>query len=83
LAAAIGTLCSYSFLERRDNGTKLDIHRLVYLATRIWVSQNSREAETSRAAIKHLSEVFPSNDYTNHEIWRDYLPHVARIDKDE
>ena len=33
--------------------------------------------------MKHLSEVFLSDDYANHEIWRDYLPHVARIDKDE
>ncbi|KAF5865336.1 hypothetical protein ETB97_004547 [Aspergillus alliaceus] len=83
LIGAIGTLCSYSFLERRDNGTKLDMHRLVHLATRMWVNQNGREAETRIAALKHLSEVFPSNDYTNREIWRDYLPHVARIEKDE
>jgi hypothetical protein len=65
LAGAIGTLCSYSFLERRDDGMKLDMHRLVHLATRIWVNQNGREAETSKAAMKHLSEVFPSDDYTN------------------
>src|SRR5438270_447986 len=35
-----------------------------------------------KQALKHLSEVFPSDDYANREIWRDYLPHVARIDKD-
>jgi hypothetical protein len=83
LAGAIGTLCSYSFLEKRDDGKKLDMHRLVHLATRTWISQNGREAETRNAALKHLSEVFPSHDYTNREIWRDYLPHVARIDKGE
>ena len=83
LADGIGTLCSYSFLEKRDYGKKLDMHRLVHLATRTWISQNGREAETRNAALKHLSEAFPSNDYTNREIWRDYLPHVARIDKDE
>ncbi|KAH8685436.1 kinesin light chain [Tricladium varicosporioides] len=83
LAGAIGTLCSYSFLERRDDGTKLDMHRLVHLATRIWINQNGREAEVSKAALKHIMEVFPSDDYTNREIWRDYLPHVARIDKDK
>ncbi|KOC13590.1 kinesin light chain, partial [Aspergillus flavus AF70] len=83
LAGAIGTLCSYSFLERRDDGTKLDMHRLVHLATRIWVNQNGCKAETTIAALKHLAEVFPSDDYTNREIWRDYLPHVARIEKDE
>ncbi|RAQ57319.1 kinesin light chain [Aspergillus flavus] len=83
LVGAIGTLCSYSFLERRDDGTKLDMHRLVHLATRMWVNQNGRKAETAIATLKHLAEVFPSDDYTNREIWRDYLPHVARIEKDE
>ena len=27
----------------------------------------------------HLTEVFPSDDYKNRELWREYLPHVARI----
>ncbi|GKZ27334.1 hypothetical protein AbraIFM66951_005102 [Aspergillus brasiliensis] len=83
LAGAIGTLCSYSFLERRDGGMKFDMHRLVHLATRIWVSQNGHEAETKIAALKHILEVFPSDDYINREVWRDYLPHVARIEKDK
>ncbi|KAJ5923435.1 TPR repeat protein [Penicillium verhagenii] len=83
LVGAIGTLCSYSLLERRDEGTKLDMHRLVHLATRMWVKQNGREEETRMAALQHLSKVFPSDDYINREIWRDYLPHVARIEKEE
>ncbi|KAH8595392.1 kinesin light chain [Bisporella sp. PMI_857] len=83
LARAIGILCLYSFLKRRDDSTKLDTHRLVHLATKIWISQNGREAKTSKAAMKHLSEIFPSSDYTNRKIWREYLPHVARIDKSE
>ncbi|GMG36498.1 unnamed protein product [Aspergillus oryzae] len=62
LVGAIGTLCSYSFLERRDDGTKLDMHRLVHLATRMWVNQNGRKAETTIATLKHLVEVFPSDD---------------------
>ncbi|KAK9317211.1 hypothetical protein V1522DRAFT_42648 [Lipomyces starkeyi] len=83
MASAISTLCSYSFLGGRDGGKKFDMHRLVYLATRTWISQNGRAAETRKAALKHLSEVFPSDDYTNRETWRQYLPHVAHIDKDE
>src|ERR1051326_1615722 len=82
VAGAVGTLCAYSLVQRRDD-QKLDMHRLVHLATRIWISQNGGGAETSRAALKHLSEIFPSSDYTNRETWRSYLPHVARIDKDE
>ncbi|KAF3396373.1 hypothetical protein F1880_007322 [Penicillium rolfsii] len=83
LVGAIGMLCSYSFLEKRDGDSKLDMHRLVHLATRIWVNQNGREEETRMAALKHLSEVFPSDDYHNRFFWRDYLPHVARIKKDK
>ncbi|KAJ5494646.1 TPR repeat protein [Penicillium fimorum] len=83
VARAIGTLCSYSFLERRGDGSMLDMHRLVHLETRMWVNKNGREAETRMAALKHLSKVFPSDDYTNREIWRAYLPHVAYIEKDK
>ncbi|KAF4540233.1 uncharacterized protein LTHEOB_9329 [Lasiodiplodia theobromae] len=83
LGEAIGTLCAYSFLERRDDGKKFDMHRLVHLATGIWVVQNGLAVATSMAAIKHLSEVFPKDDWHNRETWRDYLPHVARIDKNE
>ncbi len=82
LALDVGTLCSYSFLEKRDGGRKFDMHRLVQLATRIRITENGRETETIRAALKHLSEVFPSYDYTNREIWREYLPHIAQIGKD-
>ncbi|KAL2859896.1 kinesin light chain [Aspergillus lucknowensis] len=83
LAGAIGTLCSYSFLERRDDGTKLDMHRLVHLATRVWVNQNGRGVVTRMEALKHLLKVFPSDDYTNRETWRAFLPHVARIERDK
>ncbi|KAF1813258.1 kinesin light chain [Eremomyces bilateralis CBS 781.70] len=79
MASAIGTLYSYSFLERREDGKMLDMHRLVHLSTRIWISQRGREGETSKAVLKRLSEVFPCDDYTHREIWRQYLPHAARI----
>jgi hypothetical protein len=29
--------------------------------------------------MSHLAEVFPSDEYSNREMWREYLPHVARI----
>lgn len=83
LEEAIGTLCAYSFLERRGDGKKFDMHRLVHLATRIWVSEKRAVEALSIKAMKHLLEAFPSDDYRNREIWRDYLPHVARIDRNE
>ncbi|KAF2230597.1 kinesin light chain [Viridothelium virens] len=83
IASAIGTLCSYSFLERRNFGQMFDMHRLVHLATRMWISQNGREVVTRKTALKHLVEVFPSDEYTNRDIWRKYMPHVACIEKYE
>ena len=82
MADAVGTLCAYSFLEKRNEGKMLDMHRLVYIATRIWVVDNSCDTEIIEKAVRYLSQVFPSNDYTNREIWREYLPHAACIDKD-
>ncbi|OJD29869.1 kinesin light chain [Diplodia corticola] len=83
LEEAIGTLCAYSFLERRGDGDKFDMHRLVHLATGIWIGQKGAAATTSAAALKHLLEVFPADVWENRDIWRDYLPHAARIDKNE
>jgi hypothetical protein len=59
----------------------LDMHRLVHFATRIWIGPDGSAAATRRAALKHLSKGFPWGDYANREIWRAYLPHMARIDK--
>lgn len=59
------------------------MHQLVHLATGIWVVQNGVVVAMSVAVIKHLSKVFSDNDWHNRETWRDYLPHVARIDKNE
>jgi hypothetical protein len=39
-------------------------------------------AETQTQAIKHLATIFPINDHTNREIWRAYLPHVTRVQKE-
>jgi tetratricopeptide (TPR) repeat protein len=83
MVSAIGTICSYSFAVKRDNEDVYDIHRLVHLATRIWVHQQGRRTETSEKAMEHLANVFPSCDYENRGIWREYLPHAVRLSKTE
>jgi tetratricopeptide (TPR) repeat protein len=98
---AIGTLCGYSFLVRResdDQGTQheseeeheeerpetkteewYDIHRLVHLATRIWVQRHRNVNEIAEDAIRHVAYVFPSAKYENQAVWRSYLPHAMRL----
>ncbi|KAF2785582.1 purine and uridine phosphorylase, partial [Melanomma pulvis-pyrius CBS 109.77] len=88
MVAAIGTLCGYSFLARRDNNDRekeeggeewYDIHRLVHLATRIWISQGTDMAEVTEKAVRHVAEIFPSDDYVNRAMFRAYLPHALRL----
>ncbi len=76
---AIGTLCGYAFLTRRENSEVFDMHSLVHLATRIWLQREGLIATTEEKATRHLATVFPSNDYTNRNIWREYLPHASRV----
>jgi nucleoside phosphorylase len=82
---AIGTLCGYSFLTRQsDSEIKekeewYDIHRLVHLATRIWVERHGDAARVQEEAVRQVVSVFPSEDYANHAVWRTYLPHALRL----
>ncbi|RDW64624.1 hypothetical protein BP6252_10275 [Coleophoma cylindrospora] len=81
METAIGTICSYSFAIKRANEKVYDIHRLVHLATQIWVRQHSWEIEIAKKAVRHIAKVFPSSNYENREMWREYLPHAVRVSK--
>jgi len=41
--------------------------------------QKGLTVETQKRALQHLSNIFPSDEHTNREIWREYIPHVARM----
>jgi tetratricopeptide (TPR) repeat protein len=56
-----------------------DIHRLVHLATRIWVRKYGNAAEVIEEAVQHVAKIFPSDDYANCTVWRAYLPHALRL----
>jgi tetratricopeptide (TPR) repeat protein len=90
---AIGILCGYSFLARRSDGGEgegeggneeeeqewYDIHRLVHLATRIWVDKHGDAVKVLNEAVRQVAGVFPSDDYANRTVWRAYLPHALRL----
>jgi len=80
---AIGTLCAYSFLTRRGDEEEYDIHRLVHLATRIWVRQYGDTRGVAEKGIQHVAGIFPSDDYANQTKWRAYLPHALRLLEDK
>jgi tetratricopeptide (TPR) repeat protein len=76
---AIGTLCGYAFLGRREESDLFDMHSLVHVATRVWIKRQGRARETEIAAIQHLVATFPSADRANRALWGDYLPHTLRV----
>jgi tetratricopeptide (TPR) repeat protein len=85
---AIGTLCGYSFVSRRegdntgevDGGEEwYDLHRLVHLATKVWVNKHGSSADVTQQAMAHVAEVFPIDDFANQAIWRAYMPHALRL----
>ena len=79
---AIGTLCAYAFTVRRGNSDTYDMHRLVHLAARVWGQRHGIAGETSEKATQHLAREFPSDEYANRAVWREYLPHTLRFLKD-
>ena len=82
MTGAVGKLCSYSFLAKRHKEKTYDMHRLVHLAARIWDDRYGYAAKTRQGARLHLSRIFPFGEHEKRDIWRAYLPHAARINKD-
>jgi tetratricopeptide (TPR) repeat protein len=76
---AIGMLCAYALVVRRANEEIYDLHRLVHMATRVWLGEYGPVAEKTEQAIRHVAEIFPPDDWENRALWRVYLPHALRL----
>ncbi|KAJ5727960.1 hypothetical protein N7493_005780 [Penicillium malachiteum] len=76
---SIGTLCSYGFLTMRDNGNMFDVHSLVQLSTRSWITDAGKSQQIIATLTHHMDKRFPSDEHINREIWRMYLPHALEI----
>uniref|UniRef100_A0A8H7NI32 NB-ARC domain-containing protein n=1 Tax=Bionectria ochroleuca TaxID=29856 RepID=A0A8H7NI32_BIOOC len=79
LECAIGTLCSYSFLARREESNVFDMHSLVHTAMRGWLKKQDQERQVSNDAIRHLAARFPTQDDAHYDLRREYLPHAMRL----
>ncbi|KAH8730737.1 TPR repeat protein, partial [Phaeosphaeriaceae sp. PMI808] len=76
---AIGTLQGYSFLVRQEEEELYDMHRLVHLATRIWISKHDDAVGIMKRAVQHVAYVFPYGKFENRAVWRTYMPHAIRL----
>lgn len=57
----------------------LEMHRLVHLATRTWAKSEGIMERMSQFCVAHFDHIFPSGDWKNRELWRQYLPHALVI----
>ena len=73
---AIGTLRAYAFVTKRGDTDIYDMHRLVHLATKVWLDKQDALLKVKEEAAMHLAEIFPSDNYTNRATWREYFPHA-------
>ena len=78
MTRAIGVLCGYSFLSVRADGRTYDMHRLVHVASRVWLTRQDTAGERKRAGLVHLGEIFSTDSWEERERWRDFLPHVMK-----
>ncbi|KAK1633204.1 hypothetical protein BDP81DRAFT_473894 [Colletotrichum phormii] len=76
---AIGILGSYAFLVERDETETFDMHSLVHLATRIWVTKRSIDAQIKEDAVERIKEIFPTYSYGDRARWREYMPHALKV----
>ncbi|KAJ5660528.1 hypothetical protein N7507_006979 [Penicillium longicatenatum] len=74
---AIGVLISYSFVRARNDSTRLDMHRLVHLATKNWLRSMNCLREWEVFTLRHLAATFQPTDAPSER--RAALPHALQI----
>ncbi|KAJ6439011.1 hypothetical protein O9K51_08415 [Purpureocillium lavendulum] len=76
---AIGELTAYAFITERVSQESYDMHRLVRLAMRNWLSQGRELMTTVSIVVQQLHKVFPSPEHGNRGTWLTYLPHAMVV----
>ena len=79
LEKALGTLKAFSLITPEQHRQAFNMHRLVYLATRNWLSIRGELDSWTGKALKVLSNLFPDGTHENREIWMAYLPHAHTV----
>jgi len=76
---ALGLLISYSFVRSHHAGSRLDMHRLVQLATTNWLKSIDSLQIWHSYALQHLSWCYPQWDKMPPSEIRAAMPHVLQV----
>jgi tetratricopeptide (TPR) repeat protein len=79
LEAALSPLEEFSLISVEKGSTRLEIHRLVQLATRRWVERYQELERWQGMAVEVVSNTFPDGDYQNWEICEALWPHAQEV----
>lgn len=73
---ALGVLKTYAFISERDSQKSYDMHRLVRLAMRNWLTEKPELQWFATELIRTLNTEFPYPKYENRFVWTRYMPHA-------
>lgn len=76
---AIGVLSSYSFIRTSNAGTRLDMHRLVHLATRNWLRSIDALYQWQARSLTIVNRQFPFIHTVQRSEWLAAIPHARQI----
>ncbi|KAL4772555.1 hypothetical protein BDW60DRAFT_207169 [Aspergillus nidulans var. acristatus] len=79
MSDALGLLNAFFFITIQPGNGYISLHRLVHRATRNWMRKEEWFPLWITKAADRLSSIFPHNDYTNRQVWREYLPHALSL----
>ncbi|KAH8645407.1 hypothetical protein BX600DRAFT_164630 [Xylariales sp. PMI_506] len=75
----IMALRDYSFVSANEDKVSFQMHSLVQLATRKWLSGNSQADRWKGESLRRLDQQFPYGDYEDWPKCKLLFPHVIRI----
>ncbi|KAH8649328.1 hypothetical protein BX600DRAFT_388594 [Xylariales sp. PMI_506] len=70
------TLREYSFISESEDGKTFEIHRLIQLATRKWLTENNQDQKWEGRFLKNLDTAFPNGEHKNWPKCQLLFPHV-------
>lgn len=79
MVQALATLRAYAFVTPSEDGQHYDMHRLVHMATKIWLKEQAATETLYRKTVAHLLGIFPLGNFDERFTWREYFPHVFRL----
>jgi tetratricopeptide (TPR) repeat protein len=72
----VDILRDFCLVATNNNGSMLEMHRLVQLSMRKWLEANGRENKFKNLFIERMAGVFPTGEYSNWAKCRQLFAHV-------